>query len=282
MIIVGRDVIWNDAQTSIPNVFYLSPRLTCKKLSFAASCYGMSYEESEEDRAYVREALKDFAYLGTRDEATEQYVKQIDCSLTTNHNCDPTLLLPLQDLQPDTEAVKSKLITYGIDLERPVIGVMGNAAVGKLAREVCGENAQLVGLYYENNFCNVSILDLAPSEWAIIFKFFTVTFTSFFHGTIFSLKNGIPTITVEQNAGYAKDYKTKTKDLLCRLGLEEYYIEPEKQTTDHVKAVYHTFLTHDQNARIEKSIREEAEYAESFFSALKTVSVEVEHGAANA
>ncbi len=275
IIIVGSDAIWNDYQTNIPNVFYLSPVITSKKMSYAASCYGMSYEQSQGDRAYIRDALRDFDYIGVRDDETNNYLKSIDCNLLTNHNCDPTILLNLKDLNADINTLKQKLVNYGIDFNRPIIGVMGNSRIGKIARQVCGDAAQLVGVYYANDYCDVSVLDLSPSEWANIFGYFAITFTSFFHGTIFSLKNGTPTITIEQNTGYAKNHKTKTKDLLQRLGLDEYYIEPENQNEEFIKNIYRSLLSSKQGERIENGIHAEAKNAESFFDALRLVSLEV-------
>lgn len=277
IIVVGSDAIWNDYQTNIPNAFYLSPVITCRKMSYAASCYGMSYEQLQSDRTYIRDALRDFDYLGVRDDETDNYLKSLDRNLKTNHNCDPTILLNLEDLNSDKNAIRLKLERYGIDFNRPVIGVMGNSRIGKIAREVCGETAQLVGVYYANDYCNASVLDLSPSEWANIFSFFSVTFTSFFHGTIFSLKNGTPTITIEQNKGYAKTHKTKTKDLLQRLGLDEYYIEPENQQIDYIKNIYYSLLSSEQRERIKNGIQAEARYAESFFDELRSISSEVCH-----
>lgn len=268
MVVVGSDAVWNDTQTNIPNVFYLSPDIQTVKLSYAASCYGFDYKQKKNDDVFsLKDSLQSFFYIGVRDDETEKYVNTIDKTLTVHHNCDPSLLLDLDDLKVNLAKVKDKMERRGIRFDKPIVGVMGNNRIAKIAREVCGDDTQIVAVYYNNDYCNTALLDLSPLEWACIFRFFGVTFTSFFHGTIFSLKNGTPTVTIEQNYQYAKSHITKTKDLLNRLGLD-YYVSEENQNKEYITSLYSKLTTNAQAETIAQGIAGEIQSAESFFTAI--------------
>lgn len=268
MVVVGSDAVWNDTQTNIPNVFYLSPDIQTVKLSYAASCYGFDYKQKKNDDVFsLKDSLQSFFYIGVRDDETEKYVNTIDKTLTVHHNCDPSLLLDLDDLKVNLAKVKDKMERRGIRFDKPIVGVMGNNRIAKIAREVCGDDTQIVAVYYNNDYCNTALLDLSPLEWACIFRFFSVTFTSFFHGTIFSLKNGTPTVTIEQNYQYAKSHITKTKDLLNRLGLD-YYVSEENQNKEYITSLYSKLTTNAQAETIAQGIAGEIQSAESFFTAI--------------
>lgn len=266
IIIVGSDAIWNDYQTNIPNVFYLNDSINARKLSYAASCYGMMRDITKDD-AYKRRALMTYEYIGVRDYETENYVRSLSSEVVIYHNCDPTLLLDLDSLPISIDRLRNRIADLGFDLNEPIIGVMGDSEVGKIARSVCGHNAQLLGLFFENDYCNHCLIDINPFEWACIFSFFKVTFTSFFHGTIFSLKNGVPTITIERNVRYAEKHYTKTQDLLSRLLLKDYYFTANSSIGDMARQ-FQYYLDNNQKDRILNGLKREVSSSESFFECL--------------
>lgn len=267
IVVVGSDAIWNDYQTNIPNIYYLNDKIKGYKLSYAASCYGMDYKKmTPEQTKYIADALKCFDFIGVRDKETAAYVNRVCPDISTVHTCDPSLLLDLADLPINRADVEKKLANAGVDLSKPLVGVMGNPYIGKLAREVCGDEYTLVSLYYENKYCDYSLVDISPTEWAYIFSFFKLTFTSFFHGTIFSLKNGTPTITIEQNPDYSANYKTKTADLLENLGLSDYYFGSDRQNVDCIKEQVNKYVECKQADRIKSALEKESRSAEKFFN----------------
>ena len=157
-----------------------------------------------------------------RDKATEDYVRLLDNNIPVHHTCDPSIFLDLNQSIFNIDRVKDWLEKNNIDLSKPIFGIMGGDWLGKVARDLIGEDAQLVALYEPNKYANVYLSDLTPFEWAKIFSLFTITFTHFFHGTLFSLKNGTPTISIEWENDYSKKFDTKILDVLKRLGLEDY------------------------------------------------------------
>lgn len=270
IIIVGSDAVWNDYQTSVPSVFYLDSSIDSIKYSYAASSYGMDYKnKTKNDLDSIASKIETFKFVGVRDMETENYMNYLSKQIKYEHVCDPTIFLDLKDLE--TIALNSlldKIAKAGINIDKPIIGVMGNERIGKIARTIVGKDAQFVSLFENNKFCDYSLLNLTPIEWALCFRFFKCTFTSYFHGTIFSLKNGVPVFTIEQNYTYAAKYITKTRDLLNRLGLDDYYFSSNRQTNNEYSKQFAFISENDQAKRIELALEKEKASSELFFNDL--------------
>lgn len=273
-IIVGSDAVWNDYQTCLPNPYYLDTEIRTYKLSYAASSYGMDYAaKSSKELALILKKVKDFKYIGVRDLATYNYMKKIGITSSIYHNCDPSIFLDLNDKEFDREKVKLKLQSKGIDFSRPVYGIMGENWLGGIVRKMLGEDAQIVSLYIPNKYSDIWLYELNPFEWAVVFSCFTATFTHFFHGTIFSLKNLTPTFCVEWQGDYAQKYDTKIQDLLKRLDLTDLYFTKEQVENDDgilfEKMKDSIQKQYEYRQRIQHAIENEKKYADSFFNVLK-------------
>lgn len=276
VIVVGSDAVWNDYQTNIPSIYYLDSKIDAKKLSYAASSFGMDFKvKSADELKEIGEKMKGFDFIGVRDCATEEYVSLAAPEKEFSHTCDPSVVLDLNDEVFDDKAVKQKLIAAGIDLNKPVYGIMGADWLGKIARDVIGEDAQLVAIYSANKYANCYIADLSPFEWAKIFSFFTMTFTHFFHGTLFSLRNGTPTMSIDWSNDYSKKYDTKIKDVLKRLGLSDYHFSKEfaEENLDKLREHYNKVMKNMQTEkeRIGAAINVEKETFSRFCDALSNI-----------
>ena len=223
-IIVGSDAIWNDNQTSWPNLYLLHDISCDNKLSYAASTYGMDYSGFNQNHSsYVRDALEDFEFIGVRDTVTEAYVKSCNGGVKDRvyHTCDPSIFLDLSSLPVDYKALKEKLIQKGVNFSKPIIGLMCDNWLAQKVRKELGEDYQYVSLYIYTDTADVFLDELEPFEWAIVFSLFNATFTHYFHGTLFSIKNGTLTFAIEKSNKYNSKYKTKIQDVLTRLQLIE-------------------------------------------------------------
>ena len=159
----------------------------------------------------------------------------------------------------------------GVDLSKPLIGVMGNAYVGKIARDVCGEEYTFVSIYYENRYCDCSLIDLTPFEWALVFSQFSSYIYKLFSRNYFFVKNGTPTFTIEQNIEYSQNYKTKTRDLLTRLELSDYYFNSDNQDIQLFKEQFEKIKACDQKNRICEALEKEVLTSEQFFEYLSNL-----------
>lgn len=225
IIIVGSDAVWENLVFSFPSAYFVTDKVNAHKMSYAACSGRVVYTKlSEFEAEYMKNVFEGFDYIGVRDEATNSLVSSLVPEKTIYHNCDPTIFLDLiSDSKFAKEKVKNKLIAAGIDLNKPIIGIMGGDQMGKLVRDLFGNEYQIVAVYYQNRYADVYLADLTPFEWAVVFSFFKLTFTRFFHGTIFSLKNGTPTVSIDDWRTSDFGQASKLKDLLERLNLQNHY-----------------------------------------------------------
>ena len=275
-VIVGSDAVWNWNIRGFPNAYFLRGDFGAEKLSYAASSYGQEFADlSEKMKDYLAEAFGDFTYIGVRDKATEQLVRFARKDLTPVHNCDPTVLLDLTCFDELTEKNSRYLTDMGIDLNKPIIGLMGDNWLGRLLRDIVGDRYQIVAVYIKNDFADVFLSELNPFEWAMVFSLFSVTFTHFFHGTVFSLKNLTPVFAVETGeTPYSLKYDTKIKDLLKRLDLTDFYYT--KANIDKEKAVLISgkideYVQNPPKKRIKTALEKEAESYTGFKNTVEEI-----------
>ena len=272
VLVVGSDAIWNYLSRGYGNVYLPDSRVEITKMSYAASCYGMDFlKRPDTERKEIGQNLNEFAFIGVRDDATEEFVHWSGCGLTPVHTCDPTVFLNVDELPIDEEELREKLIKRGFDFSKPTIGMMGNAHMFKMLRRMYGKQYQIVALYEFIPGADVNLYDLEPYEWAYVFRYFKVTFTTFFHGTLLSLRNGTPVICLALDTDFAKAHTPKTLDVLTRLGFPEWYFKTDYQkiNIEEIKQQADKFLCGDYTERILLAVEREAESFHVFNDALK-------------
>lgn len=261
VLVVGSDAVWNYLLRGFPNAYFPDTAVTTKKMSYAASCYGLDFlKEPEEYRTRIGEILRDFCFLGVRDMATEHFVQWSGCANVPIHVCDPTVFLDVQDLPVDVQALEEKLRNKGFDFNRPTIGIMGNEKMLSMVRKMFGKRYQIAALYIPLKGADVNLYDLTPYEWAYVFRYFKVTFTTYFHGTLLSLRNGVPVVCVALQTEFAKHHTPKTLDVLTRLGYEAWYFETDyiTQNVVRIKETAEKMLASDWRSEINERMDQEA------------------------
>lgn len=238
LIIVGSDCVWEWSTVPLPSPYYLNGDFGAVKASFAASVGTDDYAKlSERERQELREAIGDFSYVGVRDSSSEYVVQGVCPGKPFHHNCDPTTLLDPAELEPYRQQAREKLVKHKIDPDKPIVCVMGNEKLGKLARRIFGGRAQLVGVYVPNKYCDVFLSDLEALEWAALFGLCRLTVTTFFHGTMLSLANRVPVLSFDYLPETEKQH-TKLHELYDRLGLQKMYYRGQREYAgDDQKAI---------------------------------------------
>ena len=274
VVIVGSDAIWNYLLRGFPNPYFLDDSLKVKKVTYAASCFGMDYEKiPAEQKARISEILSSYLFLGTRDVASEKFLDYIGCSVSPVHTCDPTVFLNVNDLPVKEDELKRKLISKGFDFNKNTIAVMGTEIMCRMVKEMYGDSYQIVALYNYCKSADVNLYELNPYEWAYVFRYFKLTFTTFFHGTLLSLRNGVPLICIDLNTEFGKKHTPKTLDVLKRVGFEDWYFSTDykSQNLDKIKAKADELLAGDYHDAIISAMDKEAESFEAFNNALKAI-----------
>lgn len=289
-VIVGSDAVWNWKTRGFPNIYFLKD-YRGRKLSYAASAHGLDFRSaSQEQKDYLQEAFAEFDYIGVRDCNTEKLVQMVLPETKIFHNCDPTVLLSLDAVPCDREALRRKLASRGVDFSKPLIGLMAGQTIGAAVKRHYGDRVQFVAVYTANPSADVFLNDLTPYEWANVFSFFQVTLTHFFHGTLLSLRNGTPVIPVEMLDGFSSQNITKIEDLLTRLdllswrevldhrnygrfhrALDRIFHASDKAVWDRVISKTDGFLAEDQSDIIFDRLQREAQSFDSFSKALSEI-----------
>ena len=283
VIICGSDAVWNYSKRGLPNPYFLDD-IYIPHLSYAASCNGLGikdFSEIDDDtKRYLRSAFSNFTYLGVRDEQTKALVQSVLPEAPVYMNCDPSLLLG--EINEDRTRLDTRLVKkYGLDPEKPVIGLMLSNHNGSFSRmlaekirERYGDKYQTMALYSCNKYADIPyVADLTPMEWSTIFGMFDLTMSKYFHGTIFSLLNRTPVISLaaEKNTG---GYPNKVESVLDSMDLGDLYF-PAKKGEDvdwgRFLDLMDRLLTEPITDRIDKGIENEQKKSESFFEKLDKV-----------
>lgn len=262
VLIVGSDAVWNYVSRGFPNAYFPDESVKCPKLSYAASCYGMEFiDYSKNDKDRIKTILDNFSFIGVRDTATEDFVKWSGCVRIPHHTCDPTAFLNIDDLPIDINSLIKKLCKRGFNFDRPAIGMMGNEKMCSMIRKIFQKKYQIVALYEYVGNADVNLYDLTPYEWAYVFRYFKLTFTTYFHGTMLSLRHGVPVICIALRTEFAKKHDPKTLDLLKHLGLSEWYFSTDfkQENFETIKSTAEKLINERKHDELIKKINNEAE-----------------------
>jgi hypothetical protein len=277
VIVVGSDEVWKiNKLRGFPNIYWLSDKLNCIKVSYAASANRTRFDRlSNEQKKYIKSSLSQFAYIGVRDENTIKQLKNIDAKLLIRRNCDPAFLFDIEK----TKGVEAKLAhklsnKYKLDLTKPIIAVMcTNDTVCKNIYDKYSKDYQIVSLYTNTKYCNAYLYDLDPFEWAYVFKFISLSITNFFHCTVFSIINNTPFISIDVEE-VSVLYESKIKDLLKRADLLENYFNLKHPSFrwDKVFKQIEQSINSNDTSKMERFVSNEKKYFNEFVKELRNLS----------
>ncbi len=272
VFVVGSDAVWNWCKRGFPNPYLFNFEKDVKKLSYAASAYGMdsSYVKNGE-REYFAASLEKFAFIGVRDEYTASLVKSVSSAAIPEYTCDPTVFLDMNDVFAEIGLSKEEFRTkiykkLNISEDKKIIGMMGVPAelAEKISRRFGGEYV-LVNLYNYSRFVKTQLLDIDPFEWAAVFGLFDLTVTSFFHGTLLSLCNGTPVINYDFSA-FSRNNEGKICDVMRRLDLSDCHFKSKNDFDMIIKKAEEVLGNRDTySAKIAENMNALADSSDKFF-----------------
>lgn len=225
LIIVGSDCVWKYIGYPFPNAYLLHDVHDCIKVSYAACAYRMNVDSmSKEMIHYFKESIESLDYVGIRDSQTESVLNKVGIINNMVYNCDPTFLLDISNFYYLKEGLIKKIKAKGIDLERPIIGIqLRNNRLSRQIKKQFGGEYQIVAIRERNDYADCFLNDLTPFEWAIVFSFFKLTITDFFHASIFSILNYICPVVIDNKCGFYEGEISRVEDIMTRLGLKQCY-----------------------------------------------------------
>lgn len=280
VIVVGSDCVWEWSTVPFPNAYYLCGDFACKKVTYAASLGTDSVSTvTKYQRQHMLEAIKQFSYIGVRDTSTEYVLRELSKDIQVYHNCDPTTFLNPKILESHRIKVAEHLRKLGISNDKLIVGVMGDKEILNIAKNSFGNDAYYVSLYLPHKNVDANLIDISVLEWASVFGLFDITFTSYFHGTMLSLVNGTPVISVDRLPENEKQI-TKLHELYNRLDLDGFYWRKQgkfsTQTLESIKKTANRLVTIQLKDKILQEVKKESKSCESFFDYLNCLKRDME------
>ena len=228
VIVVGSDEIWKVEQgpfaRPFPNAYWLSESLPCRKIAYAASANKLAYHEVRREHLdLMQRCLRSFELVGVRDHHTFEMIREWGAVPPDKLEQvpDPTFFI---HIPLDVTKTRQRLARAGVDFSRKLLGVtFSNRMLNEGIIPYYKKNGyQVIAMTTYNPSADVNLAGyLNPFEWAQAFQFFSFCYTGLYHGTIFSLKAGIPFLSLD----YFNNpmYETKIHCLLDDFEMMEYY-----------------------------------------------------------
>lgn len=257
LYITGSDQVWNVNTLKNDPVMYCSfaPR-NAEIISFGSSFTNKTLPiKYQED---VKRRLKRYKKIGVREQSSIEIL--IDLGLTSHKEvmvtCDPTLLLTKEDYHE--LALKSELkieddfilvygLTYAYNPEPALSSIVDN-----VARQL---NCKVYTLWFRHPHFkseHKEIWGIGPCEFCYLFEHAKFIITSSFHGTMFSVINRKPFVSIVPRKN-EKD--TRIKDFLDKVGLKQNYVFAD--STDYqlnMENVYNNSVEDNISSIISESI----------------------------
>ena len=216
LIVVGSDTILELQQRhrkhgGVP-VYWLPPRISCKKVMCAASSRALSYEElSDSQRKAFRESVNSFDLIGVRDDLTFALIKALGLKDESKLQMipDPTFTFKI-----DYSHVERLVQQRNMNFSKPTVALnlpRTFKPATELASYYKAKGFQVLSLV-PAKYGDICLTDISPFEWAGIYADLHLVITDRFHGTVFSLKNLTPVVSLVcdrrliTNGGLSKYY----------------------------------------------------------------------------
>ena len=271
VLVVGSDVVWTLRYTrtfrklipggvfarqkepffpKFPNAYWLPHPLEIPKFSYAASIGSFDWQLApKRHQRKMKSLLQAFTGISVRDQKTIGLLNHLDPQLANQATLvpDPTLCVPLNQINPNAKEVESKLKSWGLAEDKRKLGLMmGNKEKYlPLIKALKGQEWELVSLTTQNEFSDHSFYQrpLTPRDWARAIGCFDFIVTERMHGMIFCLKNKVPFLALEINP-HSKESPSKVVSLLETFDLMDCYC-PTTATPEQLLTTLKTAMNRD-------------------------------------
>ena len=254
--ITGSDQVWNFSWFQ-PAYFLEGIPSNKKKIAYAASIGSNNLDSDQQE--YCSRTLKDFQSISVREKSTAIALSKIlDREVVTV--VDPTLLLSRNDWD---NVCSARIIT------EPYIFAyfLGN---NEIARKTTIDYSKHIGLqivnipmnkdkthYFDENFGDITLFDVSPSDFLSLIKYAEYVFTDSFHATVFSyIYRKEVFIFNRDSGGRLKDRIENITDLF---NLKERFCEDSsKLQFDYIKGV--NPIDYSDSTKVDSLIDKSYEY----------------------
>lgn len=213
--IAGSDQVWAYMRNIERRHGYLLKFGTAKKIAYATS---FGRDELKDDRDDYHVALKDFLFIGVREESGKQIVNNLGYNATWV--TDPVTLLTAKEWR----LIKAHICLPKNNKKNIFLYTLTNETQNPLLSEIKKYLSKDYNLYYTNSS---ELLDKkctlypSPNEWLAYIDNSDAVVTDSFHCTLFCIIFNIPFVTIERGNG--KEMSNRLTSMLNRLELIDRY-----------------------------------------------------------
>lgn len=265
VLIIGSDAVFNWNQNGYPTAFIPNHNFkNCKVMTYAASVHGLNYLNEEKERLICcGRFFKSAKFIGVRDACTEKFVKMCASDVSPIHCCDPTLFINIDKIMDLGNDYKRRIRQkYKIDLNKKYIIIMiPDSTLIKTVYERYKNEYTIITLFKPSRYADCYLYDLTPFEWANVIGHSELVITSYFHGSLLSVVQGVPAVAIDYSNYTTDFYEGKLKDLFCtRLKLEELFFEKSDADDgqfDKIIQICDCALDGKYTSSIENSVKKE-------------------------
>lgn len=280
ILVIGSDAVFNWNQNGYPTAYIPMYKFeNCKVITYAASVHGLRYLDT--DKKILDECGKAFSHMdiiGVRDKNSENFVHTCCNSAKVVHCCDPTVFIDREAIKKNSYDFKSRILRkHKCDLTKKYIVLMlPDCLFVEKIREKYAGKYQIITLFRPSKYADKYLYDLNPYEWASVLSCAEMVVTSYFHGTLLSLRHNTPVLAIDFSNYNDEKYEGKLKDLLCtRLEMGECYFDgndiDRNDIINEMMRVIDKALSGEYRKKIEMSMKKEAESFNTFLEKFQTL-----------
>jgi hypothetical protein len=219
LMVIGSDEVFNYTQNHVFGYVpaFFGHGLQAKSIiSYAASAGYASLNDVEADGmgGELESGFKNFNALGVRDQNTYEIVQRY-ASKPPTYVVDPTFLYDFDTEVPSSTHTPDYVLVYAyggrLDAPRDIKKIMAFAA---------SKGLTVVSADFYHEWCDENIV-VTPFELLALFRQASYVITDTFHGTIFSIKNRKPFVSLLRGDHRMGSNTNKLGFLLLQVGLAD-------------------------------------------------------------
>lgn len=266
VLVVGSDEIWRIATRGFPNIYWLPGKLSCIKMSYAASGRNPQSKLTNDICYQMKEFYTDFKYIGVRDSITGFQINNVNQNAIVHRNCDPAFLY--SEFKEKEQLRQDICKRWNLDPSKKIVAVMYDRedAVKRLKKRI-GKNCQFVAIYRPIWTADKNLIDLTPFEWVDVLGGCDYFVGSYFHGMIFSMCQNTPFSVIDRRATSDNIETSKLHDILSYENLEQRYHMASQMNETEWDEIAQDILC-DNKIDFSKNILHQKELSLSFFDAM--------------
>ena len=235
VVVLGSDQIWNPEYTNgfVDAHFGRHSNLNSRKIVSYAASLGQSNLEGEE-LAEFYEKLAAIDTLGVREDSLKDMIVSMGKGRNVSVNLDPTLLLDKSDwdfISEDRVIREPYVLVYEVKYNN-----LTKSAI-EYIEEHYGLKVIVLSARTNYKITKEYITDASPLQFLSLFKYADFVITTSFHGTVFSVINNKPFITL----AFGDHTDVRSNSLLSKIGLNDRIVDNPDNFSVAKKTVNYEF-----------------------------------------